>query len=278
MVTGKVSGIRPVDRVVSATMEWGYRNFYRYHWAGRADSAMAELGRELWLYGDVGINAGGDRDSDEWVGVTRLSLPVVGGVFTGGSSTFRVPSWAPASSPEIARWSCRAVVERTVRDIDAYGDFVVRVNRAEATEDDGGVEVIMGDGETVIDIELVSSVFVAGEVIRGQVRLTPTRNLPDGDIGVCWRRSRESHPLTRTPSRGQAIDGPNRAVAERVRLRAGEQITLPFELALPADAAPTANAVHSSMRWSVHARLFYSGLSAHLTERVLRPIIVVNDP
>ena len=36
----------------------GYTNFYRYHWAGRADSAMAAAGEALWMSGDVGTNAG----------------------------------------------------------------------------------------------------------------------------------------------------------------------------------------------------------------------------
>ena len=32
---------KPIDKVTSARLEWGYDNFYRYHWAGRADSAAA---------------------------------------------------------------------------------------------------------------------------------------------------------------------------------------------------------------------------------------------
>jgi hypothetical protein len=32
---------RPVDKVSSATLEWGYTNFHRYRWAGRADSAAS---------------------------------------------------------------------------------------------------------------------------------------------------------------------------------------------------------------------------------------------
>lgn len=74
------------------------------------------------------------------------------------------------------------------------------------------------------------------------------------------------------------MDGPIIGLAKRIPLRAGSPITLPFEIPLAADAPPTASAVHSSMKWFVQARLFYSGLTAPLTERVVRPIVVVNVP
>ena len=142
----------------------------------------------------------------------------------------------------------------------------------------GPTELIMGDAETTMDIDLVSPVVMAGRAICGQVRLMPTKDLPDGDVAVCWRKSRESHPLTRTPSRGGALDGPIIGLGKHLPLRAGSPLALPFEIALPADAPPTANAVHSSMKWFVQARLFYSGLTAPTTERVLRQIVVVNAP
>lgn len=277
-VTARVSTGRHIDRVTAAGLEWGYTNFYRYHWAGRADAAMAQAGADAWLYGDVGTNAGGDRDADEWVSVSRTDLAVLDGQFSGGTATFRVPSWAPASSPELVRWLCRVVLERGGRDLDAHSEFNVRVGRGDATAPEAPTEVIMGDGATVVDIDLVTPVVAAGETIRGRIRLTPTADLPDADVAVCWRRYRESHPLTRTPSRGGGCDGPILSLGKGIPLRSGTPVVLPFELALPADAAPTASAVHSSMKWFVQARLFYAGISAHLTERVLRPIVVVNGP
>ena len=278
VVTATVCTGRPIDRVAAATLEWGYTNFYRYHWAGRADSAMAEAGEAMWMYGDVGTNAGGDRDTDDWVGITKVELPVLDGEFAGGTSTFRVPSWAPGSSPEIVRWSCRVVVERGGRDVDTHSEFRVRIGRADVAPEAAPTEVIMGDAETVLEIDLVSPVVAVGDAIRGQVRLMPTRDLPDGDVAVCWRKCRESHPLTRTPTRGGEIDGPIIGLGKYIPLRAGVPVALPFEVELPADAAPTASAVHSSMKWFVQARLFYSGLTAPLTERVLRPIVVINGP
>ena len=278
VVTARVTTGRRIDRVSAAALEWGYTNFYRYHWAGRSDSAAAQANDSLWLSGDVGTNAGGDRNTDEWVSVAKTDLAVVESEFSGGSATFRVPSWAPASSPEIARWSCRVTVERAGRDVDEHGEFAVRVGRGDVTAEDAPTEVVAGDSETVIEIDLVAAVFAAGETIRGQVRLAPTKDLPDADVGVCWQRCRESHPLTRTPSPSGAYAGPILGLGKRIPLRAGVPVTLPFELPLPADAPPTARAVHSSMNWFVQARLFYAGFSAHSTERVVKPIVVVNGP
>ena len=61
--------------MTSARLEWGYDNFYRYHWAGRADSAAAAGNDTLWTAGQVGTNYGGERDTDDWVCVTRVEVP-----------------------------------------------------------------------------------------------------------------------------------------------------------------------------------------------------------
>jgi hypothetical protein len=55
-------------------------------------------------------------------------------------------------------------------------------------------------------------------------------------------------------------------------------VVLPFEIPLPADAAPTAAAVHSSINWFVQARMMYAGFTGHMLERVRRPIVVINAP
>jgi hypothetical protein len=59
-------------------------------------------------------------------------------------------------------------------------------------------------------------------------------------------------------------------------MHGGTEFGLPFALPLPADAAPTATAVHSSLSWFIGARIFYSGFTSHQIERVRRPIVVVN--
>jgi hypothetical protein len=91
IVSATVSTDKPVDKVTSATLEWGYTNFYRYHWAGRADSAAAAMNDTVWTMDQIGTNYGGERDTDDWVTVTKVDLPIAAGEFTCGSSTFKVP-------------------------------------------------------------------------------------------------------------------------------------------------------------------------------------------
>lgn len=261
VVTATVTTTSPVTNVTAASLEWGYTNFYRYHWAG-TDPAP-----------------GGARDTADWVCVTRVELPLGTGEFDGTTATFKVPSWAPASSEDIARWSCRLVVERSGRGIDTHGEFTVLVGREQFADEEAvqdPVSVVSGKAETVIDIVVPTPIAVAGEVIRGHLILTPDKDLPDGDLGVCWQKHRESHPLQRTPAPGGVIDGPIISVDKRIQLRAGEVIRLPFEIPFPADAPPTATAVNSSMTWFIQARMFYAGFNSHTLERVVKPIVVVN--
>lgn len=276
VVTVTVVTTEPIDRVTSATLDWGYTNFYRYHWAGRSDSAAAAMNDDLFVVGEVGTNYGGDRDTDDWVRVTTAELPIATSEFTGASAQFRVPSWAPASSKEIARWSCRLVIKRDGRDIEDSADFTVVIGRTDVPDETDPLERYDGSADTAIDIQLPSSVFAAGELIRGQIILTPTRDLPDGDLRVSCQHHRESHPLSRRPCSTAPVDGPIIQLGKRIPLRSGVPVAVPFELPVPADATPTTSAVHSSMSWSVAAQLFYAGFSGPMTERVRRGIAVVS--
>jgi hypothetical protein len=277
-VTATVTTDKAIDKVRSARLDWGYSNFYQYHWAGRADSAAAAGNDTIWTAGQVGTNYGGDRDTDDWVSVIAEDVPIAVSEFTGTSSTFRIPSWAPASSPSIARWECRLTIDRDGRDVDTSGEFTVVIGTADVEAYVEPLEVVSGAAETVIDIALSSPVYRAGEIITGQVTLVPTMDLPDGDLAVSWQRERESHPLTRAPGPGTQLDGRIVTLGKRIPLRAGVPVVLPFEIPLPPDAAPTAAAVHSSINWFVQARMMYAGFTAHMLERVRRPIVVVNAP
>jgi hypothetical protein len=278
-VTATITTDKPLDKVTSVTLEWGYDNFYRYHWAGRADSAAAAANDTLWTAGQVGTNYGGERDTEDWVCVTRVDVPIATGEFISTTSAFTVPSWAPGSSEQIARWSCRLTVERGGRDVDTGGDFTVvigvdDVDPVEALE--APMERVSGDAETDLEIVLPASVYRAGETVSGHVVLTPRVDLPDGDLAVYWQRHRDSHPMVRQPAQGGALNGRIVQLGKGIPLKAGAALTLPFELPLPDDASPTADAVHSSLSWFVGARLFYAGLHGHSLERVRRSIIVTN--
>jgi hypothetical protein len=277
-VTATITTDKPIDKVRSAKLDWGYTNFFNYHWAGHTDSVAAAANDTIWTAGQVGTSYGGDRDTDEWVSVSVEDVPIAVGEFTGTTSTFRIPSWAPASSPSIARWECRLTVDRGGRDVDARGEFTVLIGTADVEANVEPLEVVSGAAETVIDIALSSPVWRAGENITGQVTLTPTIDLPTGDLAVSWQRDRESHPLTRNPGPGQQLDGRIVQLGKKIPLQAGVPVAIPFEIPLPADATPTAAAVHSSIDWFVQARMMYAGFNGHVMERVRRPIIVINAP
>jgi hypothetical protein len=277
-VTATVTTDEPIDDVATATLEWGYDNFYRYHCAGRVDAVGND---SILTAGQLGTSLGGERDTEDWVCVTRVALPLNGlgtSEFTGSSTTFTVPSWAPGSSSAIARWSCRLKIERGGRDVDERGEFTVVIGTADVDAVEEPLERFFGAGETEIDIVLDSPVYRAGDTIEGHLVLRPQMDLPNGDVAVYWQRQRESHPLVRYPAQGGPVDGRITPLAKKIPLRAGVPVTLPFALPLPADAAPTASAVHSSLSWYVAARMLYAGFNAHQIERVRRPITVVNAP
>jgi hypothetical protein len=267
---------KPVAKASSAIVEWGYTNFYRYRWAGRADAAAAIGNDSLLTLGQVGTDHGSDRDTDDWVAVTESELPISGGEFAGGSSSFVVPSWAPASSPVIVQWSCRLTVRRGGCDLDARDDFTVMTGPNDVEVQPAAMERTAGTGDTDIDIAIPTPLCCAGQTVSGHITLTPRSDLPDGEVAVYWQRQRDSHPLKRSPAAPALLDGRAVQVAKGIALRGGMPVVLPFALDLPTDAAPTAAAVHSSLSWFIGARMLYKGLSSHLPERVRRPIVVVN--
>jgi hypothetical protein len=277
-VQATVTTDKPVDKVSSATLEWGYTNFYRYRWAGRADAAATEMNDSWFMMGEVGTDAGSEKDTEDWVGVTKVELPVSSGQFTGGSSSFTVPSWAPGSSEVLARWSARLTIERGGRDVDTRGDFTVVIGRDDMQVTDAPQARTGGDGETAIEIVLPSLIFRAGETIDGSITLTPHADMSDGELAIYWGRRRISHPLGRTPAiAGGTKSGPTIKLGKEISLRNGTPVTVPFAVPLPEDAPPTGEAVHSSLVWFLEATLSYSKWTQGI-EQVRRQIVVVNAP
>jgi hypothetical protein len=232
---------------------------------------------DSWLMLDqVGTDAGSERDTADWVGVTKVELPIATSEFTGGSSSFTVPSWAPGSSDVLARWSARLTVERGGRDIDISGDFAVVIGRNDVQITDVPQERITGDGDTDVEIVLPSLVYRAGDTINGSITLTPHTDMSDGDVGIYWVRRRISHPLVRTPAvEGGTKSGQTIKVGNGIRLTNGAPVTVPFAVPLPEDAPPTGTAVHSSLEWFLAAVLTYAKWTQGV-EKVYRQIVVVN--
>jgi hypothetical protein len=125
---------------------------------------------------------------------------------------------------------------------------------------------------TTADVPIATGEFAGHVVCR------PRQDLPTADVAVYWQRHREHHPLERYPAQGGELDGPPLHLGKKIPMHGGTEFGLPFALPLPADAAQTSSAVHSSLSCFIGARIFYSGFSRHQIEGVRRPIVVVNAP
>jgi hypothetical protein len=272
----RVNTPKPIRDVTSARIELGYNNFFRYRWAGHADAAATAATDAMWLTEDVGTTYGTDRNTKEWIGILTAELPTSTSEFTEGSATFRIPSWAPPSSTQIAGWSCRLVVQRRGVDIDEAAEFTVVAGLDDAPADIGVLEQVTGSAACQLDIELPRRVFRAGETIEGAVVVTPSRDLPAGDVRVKWQWQRDSHPRTRTPGFDEVANGRTLQLDKHVTLHEGIPVRLPFRTELPVDAPPSASAVNSSIRWFVSVTMFYAGFGSPGTESVRLPIAVVN--
>lgn len=272
----RVTTPKAIGGVTSARIELGYRNHFRYRWAGHADAAATTATDAMWLTQDVGTTYGTDRNTKEWIGIFVAELATPTSEFTDGSATFRIPSWAPASSDQIATWLCRLIVQRRGIDVDEESEFTVATRVGDASTDVGELEQVTGSAASRLDIELPGRVFRAGEIINGGVVVTPSRDLPVGDVRVKWQYQRDSHPLTRIPGFDEIVNGRSVQLGKHVVLREGTAVRLPFQIALPADAAPTASAVNSSLRWFVGVTMYYAGFSSPGTESVRLPITVVS--
>lgn len=276
-VSATITTDEPIDKVSSATLEWGYTNFYRYRWAGRADSTAVAMNDAWWMLGEVGTDAGSEKDAEDWVSVTKVELPVApDGQFTGGASSFTVPSWAPGSSDKLARWSARLTVVRGGRDVDTEAVFKVVIDNGDRHVTDEPQRRTGGSGETDLDIVLPSLIFCAGETINGSITLTPNVDMSDCELSIHSGQRRISHPLVRTPAAGGGgWRGDTIKLGKGIPVRVGSPWSVPFAVPLPDDAPPTGEAVHSTLTWYLEATLMYSKWTQGI-EQVRRQIVVIN--
>lgn len=275
-VTATVTIGERIDRVRTASLELGYVNTYSYRWAGRRDAALRHDDASLLTLGDVGTDAGSERDTDDWVAVLDEVLPVAGGVLeaAGHDVVLRIPSWAPGSSQSIVRWVVRVRVDREGRpDVEVEETCTVLAPPPSEPLADLPLERLMGDSSDIV-VATERPWVRAGERLRGTVMLTAKSELPEADLAVFLQRERASHPLERTPGNGSTFDGRRVQLDKHLALAPGVPTTVPFEIDVPADIDPTSEAVHSSLTWFVQARVLYKGFTGHMPERVRRELII----
>jgi hypothetical protein len=279
-LTAYVTLPEALDKVAAAKVELGYANTYNYRWAGKADATLTQGADSLANIGEVGTDYGSEREVSDWVAVIATELPLDGGTLGAGSHevAFRVPSWAPGSSDErLVRWAVRLAVDRKGRDIETDAGFTVLAPAPDPLPAPGPLERVMGSS-TDIDIRLDRTAWCAGETLTGTVVITTPAGdpMPEADVAVLLHLDRASHPLQRTPGQGQTYDRDRVQLDKRVTLAPGAATELPFEIPVPADAPPTAEAVHGSLAWYVGVRILYKGFNAHMPERVRRGFVMYN--
>jgi hypothetical protein len=271
-----------LDRVRSASVELGYLNVFRYRWAGHRDSMAATVTETITLLdpGAVGTTQGGDRETKEWVSVLDQPLECLDGRLPAGPhrTTFRLPSWSPASSPALARWAVRTRVDRE-RALDVVADAELTVLAPHPATDPGQLEQrrLKGDAADV-DVHLDEPGARPGGHVRGRVAVTARRSVKPADVLVFLFRDRLSHPVSRRPGEGECAWRTRERLAKKHQLVPNVAVELPFALEVPTDAEPTAETPNASIRWYVEASVSYRGWTGDVADRVRREVIVFNGP
>lgn len=189
--------------------------------------------------------------------VTEAALIPVGGDVPPGEHTVSLripPDGLPTASDQVS-WSVRAVITRRHgADIRAQSPVEVLAGQdrfaAEATSD------IRYKGERCVDLELTGRTLRPGQAITGTVTVVPERAVTVTEILATF--------VVTLPGK-KGLEG--KAVAARILLdepvdfRPGEKREFPFELTLPADAAPsvrgsqTTPPCHAIVSWDVGAHV-----------------------
>jgi hypothetical protein len=84
-IVATVTLAEPIDRVAAARVQLGYVNRCSYRWAGRRDAALRHDDSSLLTLGQVGTDAGSDRNTEDWVAVLDEELPFAGGTLAPAS-------------------------------------------------------------------------------------------------------------------------------------------------------------------------------------------------
>ena len=198
----------------------------------------------------------GSHDSllHEAVVIAEVPVSAAGGPMPGEQVvSLRIPADGLPSATDQVRWSVRAVIDRRHGpDISAESAIEVLAGperfASEATSD------ARYKGERCIDLELSTRTLRPGDSITGNVILRPARAIKVTEVVVTFA-------VTLPVKKG--LEGTAVAarilLTEQLDLQPGDTKKLPFELTLPADAAPTVRGslttppCHSIISWDVGA-------------------------
>jgi hypothetical protein len=212
----------------------------------KAQGARLELGYRN-TYREDDTDADGDRTtrtrtSDVLVAVEQV--PVGDGASPGQlDAQLTVPADAPGTAAKSVEWFVRALVDRRhARDATAEQPLTV-LAPADALGP-WAQSAPKVDGRCTFALDVSTRTVRPGDAITGTLTLTPHEEIAARAVRVQLERRREdpdrnvdSDDTTRVELRGEGVLAP------------GEQVTLPFEIVVPEDAAPSFRAEHNRQRW-----------------------------
>jgi hypothetical protein len=184
--------------------------------------------------------------------------PVVAGEYV--ASLVIPPDGLPSATGQVD-WSVLAVIDRRHgRDIQAQSPIEVLAGQDRFASE--AAAEIRYKGDRCIDLELSTRSLRPGQTISGTVLLTPARAMTVTEVLVTFV---QTLPVKKGLE-GTAV-GARMLLNEPVDLQPGDTHKLPFDLTLPADAAPsvrgsmTTPPCHSISSWDVgaHAKSAPSG-------------------
>lgn len=180
-----------------------------------------------------------DRESTPGEHVVSLGIPADG---------------LPSADGQVS-WSIRAVIERHLgHDVSSQVPIQVLAGperfASEATDEPRYV------GDRCVEIDVSTRTLRAGETITGTVTLSPDRSITVTYIGVVFAR---------TTSLEEGLKGhflaPQMLQDQSLQLDPGDRRSVPFEVTLPTDAAPTVRGslttphCHSAVAWEIGAHV-----------------------
>jgi sporulation-control protein spo0M len=216
---------------------------------GSAEGARVEL-----LYRNTYCTESTDNEGHTSKSKTRADVIVatsqltIADLATPFDVTFDVPASGPASADDLVEWCVRARIDRRRRrDPKTDAPLTVRAT-AESLAHVAGRPGGASSGAPV-EVVVDQASGRPGDTISGRVQVRASERVKARAIEVRLRR--EHHD-------GVDRNAKNFGVVELlapVDLGAGEAHSLPFSISIPADASPTIDARHSSVKWFAEAAL-----------------------
>ncbi len=211
--------------------------------------------KALHRYTSVDVLDHGSHDTlvHEEVVVAEIPLDSSHGALLQGRHVvgLRVPEGGVPSATDQVTWSVRAIIDRRF-GVDVKAEAPLEVLAGPDRFPSEATSEPRYKGERCIDLELSTRTLRPGATITGNVVVRPTRAMTVTEVLVVF--------VVTTPTK-KGLEGegvaPKLLLDEPLVLQPGDTRTLPFELTLPDDAAPTVRGslttppCHSIVSWDV---------------------------